>query len=135
MPISPSSPSWETILYGKALVRSSSSATGATSPSAKSRTVRRISSWSAERSKSMRALQRALLPRPPDRERQAGAGLDVHEQHLAVGRERRAGELLALAPSDRVEREVEDLAVGRDAAQQVLRRPVLTQQRRALRAD
>src|SRR3954452_21532653 len=39
--------------YGNALVRSSSSATGATSPSAKSRTVRRISSWSGERSKSM----------------------------------------------------------------------------------
>ncbi len=53
MPISPSSPSCLTIAYGNAFVRSSSSATGATSPSAKSRTVRRISSWSSERSKSM----------------------------------------------------------------------------------
>src|SRR3954468_14616228 len=53
MPISPSSPSWRTMSYGNDLVRSSSSATGATSPSAKSRTVRRISSWSGERSKSM----------------------------------------------------------------------------------
>ena len=34
-------------------MRSSSSATGATSPSANSRTVRRISSWSGERSKSI----------------------------------------------------------------------------------
>src|SRR3954452_9265339 len=53
MPISPRSPSWRTISYGKLFVRSSSSATSATSPSAKSRTVRRISSWSSERSKSM----------------------------------------------------------------------------------
>src|SRR5215210_5888466 len=53
MPISPSSPSFATISYGKRFSRSSSSATGFTSPSAKSRTVRRISSWSSERSKSM----------------------------------------------------------------------------------
>ena len=44
-----------TISYGNAFVRSSSSATGATSPSANSRTVRRISSWSGERSKSIAA--------------------------------------------------------------------------------
>src|SRR3954451_24740459 len=53
MPMSPSSPSLATISYGKRFSRSSASATGATSPSAKSRTVRRISSWSGERSKSM----------------------------------------------------------------------------------
>src|SRR4051812_26645266 len=61
IPISPSSPSWATISYGKRFSRSSASATGAPSPSAKSRTVRRISSWSSERSKSMRALVSAAL--------------------------------------------------------------------------
>src|SRR5215218_3287166 len=54
IPMSPSSPSLATISYGKRFSWSSASATGATSPSAKSRTVRRISSWSGERSKSMR---------------------------------------------------------------------------------
>src|SRR4051812_39748723 len=61
MPISPRSPSCLTIAYGNAFVRSSSSATGATSPSAKSRTVRRISSWSSGRSKSMRHLYRTAV--------------------------------------------------------------------------
>src|SRR5436190_18219533 len=51
--MSPRSPSLATMSYGKRFSRSSASATGATSPSAKSRTVRRISSWSSERSKSM----------------------------------------------------------------------------------
>ena len=61
MPISPSSPSCLTIAYGNDFVRSSSSATGATSPSAKSRTVRRISSWSSGRSKFMPYLYRTLV--------------------------------------------------------------------------
>src|SRR3954462_1060508 len=69
MPMSPSSPSCLTIAYGNAFVRSSSSATGATSPSAKSRTVRRISSWSSGRSKSMRYLYRTpvtnAMSKPP----------------------------------------------------------------------
>src|SRR3954468_20569627 len=56
MPIKPSSPSWRAVAYGNALVLSSSSATGATSFSAKSRTVRRSSSWSSGRSKSMAAI-------------------------------------------------------------------------------
>src|ERR1700686_46013 len=51
MPIRPSLPSLPTISYGKDFVRSSSSATGATSPSANSRTVLRISSCSLDRSK------------------------------------------------------------------------------------
>src|SRR5438445_12815684 len=42
-----------TMRYGNSLVRSSSSATGATSPSANSRTVRRIRAWSGERSNCM----------------------------------------------------------------------------------
>src|SRR3954454_16853554 len=55
MPIHPSSPIFATSSYGNALVRSSSSATGATSAVAKSRTVR-CSSWvSSSRSKSMAA--------------------------------------------------------------------------------
>src|SRR5262249_14212543 len=53
IPIRLSAPSLPTISYGNDLVRSSSSATGATSPSANSRTVRRISSWSGGRSKSI----------------------------------------------------------------------------------
>src|SRR5215211_8649657 len=52
--MSPSSPSFATISYGKAFVRSGSPPTGAISPSANSRTVRRISSWSGGRSKSIR---------------------------------------------------------------------------------
>src|SRR4051812_26152121 len=72
MPISPRSPSWRTMSYGNDLVRSSSSATGATSPSAKSRTVRRISSLSGERSKSMRAFWR-----PPSVARSARAPVRV----------------------------------------------------------
>src|SRR4051812_20338335 len=63
MPISPRSPSCLTIAYGNDLVRSSSSATGATSPSAKSRTVRRISSWSSGRSKSIRPFCRSTSDR------------------------------------------------------------------------
>src|SRR3954465_15699354 len=51
--MNPRSPSLRTISYGNDLVLSRCSATGATSCSAKSRTVRRISSWSGERSKSM----------------------------------------------------------------------------------
>src|SRR5215218_3960978 len=53
MPISPSSPSLATISYGKRFSRSSSSATGRTSPSAKSRTSRRICSCSSVRSNRM----------------------------------------------------------------------------------
>src|SRR3954453_19631217 len=53
MPMSPSSPSRRTISYGKRFSLSSSSATGATSPSAKSRTVRWMSRCSSERSKSI----------------------------------------------------------------------------------
>src|SRR3954447_1883969 len=53
MPIRPRSPSRLTISYGKRFSLSSSSATGATSPAAKSRTVRWMSRCSSERSKSM----------------------------------------------------------------------------------
>ncbi len=53
IPIRFSAPSFATISYGNDFVRSSSSATGATSPSANSLTVRLISSWSGDRSKSM----------------------------------------------------------------------------------
>src|SRR3954465_554729 len=53
MPIRPSSPRRRTISYGKRFSLSSSSATGATSPWAKSRTVRWMSRCSSERSKSM----------------------------------------------------------------------------------
>src|SRR3954447_5560986 len=80
MPIRPRSPSCLTIAYGNAFVRSSSSASGATSPSAKSRTVLRISSWSSERSKSMPYLYRTLVtnasffPTPPREVRPPPAG-------------------------------------------------------------
>src|SRR5215210_3167639 len=60
MPIRPSSPSFATISYGKRFSRSSSSATGRTSPAAKSRTSRRICSCSSLRSNCMR--RRMLLP-------------------------------------------------------------------------
>src|ERR1035437_10442477 len=63
MPIKLSLPSFSTMSYGKAFVRSSSSATGATSPSANSRTVRRISSWSGDRSKSMPPACSHVAPR------------------------------------------------------------------------
>src|SRR3954471_9221695 len=53
MPIRPSSPRRRTISYGKRFSLSSSSATGATSPWAKSRTVRWMSRCSSERSKSI----------------------------------------------------------------------------------
>src|ERR671925_469121 len=62
MPIRPSSPSLATISYGKRFPRSSSSATGRTSPSAKSRTSRRICSCSSVRSNCMR--RGMLLPAP-----------------------------------------------------------------------
>src|SRR5687768_13748789 len=80
-------------------------------------------------------LQGSLLPWAPDREGQPAARLDVDEQHLAVGREGRAGELVALAARDDVAGEVEDLARRRDAPEEVLDRPVLAQQRRLLGAD
>ena len=53
IPIQPSSPIASTSAYGNALVRSSSSATGATSCSAKSRTVRWSRRVSSGRSKCM----------------------------------------------------------------------------------
>src|SRR3954454_4576282 len=53
MPIRPRSPSRLTISYGNRFSLSSSSATGAISPAAKSRTVRWMSRCSSERSKSM----------------------------------------------------------------------------------
>src|SRR6185436_7891386 len=52
MPMRPRSPSFATISYGKLFVRSSSSATGAISERAKSRTVCWISRCSGESSKS-----------------------------------------------------------------------------------
>src|SRR3954468_20961838 len=76
--MSPSSPSCATISYGKRFSRSSASAAGATSRSAKSRTVRRISSWSSERSKSMR--------------RFVAAALDLRLEYLPLSRQGR-GEL------------------------------------------
>src|SRR6266511_34861 len=63
MPISPSSPSLATISYGKRFSRSSSSATGRTSPSAKSRTRRRICSCSSVRSNRMRRRMLFAAPR------------------------------------------------------------------------
>src|SRR5215218_6250829 len=67
MPIRPSPPSFATISYGKRFSRSSCSATGRTSPSAKSRTSRRICCCSSVRSKCMRrriyaGRSMALLP-------------------------------------------------------------------------
>src|SRR5918999_1406400 len=56
MPIRPSWPSFSTISYGKRFSRSSSSATGLTSPSANSRTRRRMASCSSVRSKSIGAV-------------------------------------------------------------------------------
>ena len=73
--------------------------------------------------------------RAPDRERHAAARLNVHEQDLAIGGERRARELFLCAIRDGVQRKVEDLTVRRDAAQEVLRRPVLAQRRALARAD
>ena len=55
IPIHPSAPIWRTRSSGNVFVRSSSSATGAISPSAKSRTVRRRSSVSSGRSNTMPA--------------------------------------------------------------------------------
>src|SRR4051794_3275433 len=63
MPIRPSSPSLATISYGKRFSRSSSSATGRTSPSAKSRTRRRICCCSSVTSNCMR--RGMLLPASP----------------------------------------------------------------------
>src|SRR4051794_5770216 len=61
MPIRPRSPSRLTISYGKRFSLSSSSATGATSPWAKSRTVRWMSRCSSERSKSMSGIMPAHM--------------------------------------------------------------------------
>src|ERR1700690_730318 len=60
MPIRFSAPSFATISYGNDFVRWRSSATGATSPSANSLTVRLISSWSGDRSKSTWLILSAL---------------------------------------------------------------------------
>src|SRR3712207_1550973 len=73
IPIQPSSPIARTIAYGNALVRSSSPATGATSLSANSRTVRRSSSVSSGSSKCM--------PGPYDG---AGSGLLDRLQRVGV---------------------------------------------------
>src|SRR5215204_106397 len=117
MPISPNPPSFSTISYGKRFSRSSSSATGATSPSAKSRTVRRISSWSSERSKSMRPLvsgRRELDLVLLDRPQRVEVGRHVlvfhgleHQPHEGAveHRERRAGGELAPARRGEVHRD------------------------------
>src|SRR5512142_296312 len=77
MPIRFRRASEATISYGKDFVRSSSSATGAISPSAKSRTVRLISSCSAERSKSIAPAFSQLLA--------VGAGELDEQAHAVAG--------------------------------------------------
>src|SRR3954471_21165998 len=96
MPMKPSSPSFATTSYGKVFVRSSSSATGATSCSANSRAVRRISSWSGERSKSMRRddTERALEVLVVVR---YGAGMPPTRPALRERYDRRADEVVAAA--------------------------------------
>src|SRR4051794_15573352 len=84
MPISPRSPSCLTIAYRNDFVRSSSSATGATSCSAKSRTVRRISSWSSGRSKFMTYLYRTLVTKCPRSEKYTRRQQEVVEVAAAL---------------------------------------------------
>src|SRR5438270_3758124 len=74
MPIRLSLPSFSTISYGNDFVRSSSSATGATSACANSRTVRRISSWSGERSKSIAGVASDVRAGEVDEQPHAVAG-------------------------------------------------------------
>jgi hypothetical protein len=71
------------------------------------------------------------MPRSGDGEREALGGLDVDEQGAVAGRERRSGELLALAPGDAVEGDVEQPAVGGEAAEVVVVAAVLAQDQRA----
>src|SRR5688572_25329139 len=66
----------------------------------------------------LRKRRLAVLPGPGDGDRNARA-LDVYEQRLAVGRERRAGEL---GPVQRVPPEPRHLAFGRHAQEMLLRR-------------
>src|SRR4051794_18098149 len=111
MPMSPSSPSLATISYGKRFSRSSSSATGATSLRAKSRTVSWMRRWSSERAKSMEPNLVA-----------AGAGLGVGDppqqregrpQGLALGRGELALEQLAEPPLAATSGLAQPLAAGR----------------------
>src|SRR6478609_9474538 len=106
MPIRPSAPSLATISYGKRFSRSSASATGATSPSAKSRTVRRISSWSEERSKSMRLRRRGEL----DEQADAVAGTALARVGL-VGVPRHARDV-EVAPGHVADEPLEELRRG-----------------------
>src|SRR5215210_5739498 len=85
MPISPSPPSFATISYGNRFSRSSSSATGLTSPSAKSRTSRRMSCCSSVRSNCMR---RGMLVRPRARLAERGPAAEADQEgghHVLVG--------------------------------------------------
>src|SRR5215211_5883891 len=120
MPISPSSPSFATISYGKRFSRSSSSATGAISPSANSRTVRRIRSWSGERSKSIRPSKQRTpreLEQQPGCDRQRLAGLaDVLDVAVAT---------LDQLVVERVERQSPDALAGRLAGRRHGRAPVV----------
>ncbi len=76
MPIRPSSPIFATSSYGNDLVRSSSSATGATSLRAKSRTVSRIRRCSSVSEKSIGAPSITLRNARPARDRSAHARAD-----------------------------------------------------------
>jgi len=80
-------------------------------------------------------LQHALLPRPPDRKRDARR-LDVDEERLAVGAEGRARELPAFKARHEVAREVEDLSLARQAADELIGGvPVFADYQMAARAD
>src|SRR3954468_22922259 len=112
MPISPRSPSWRTISYGKLFVRSSSSATGATSPSAKSRTVRRISSWSSERSKSMRASWPLLVRVRGELDEQADAVAVAALGRVGLVRVPRGASDVEVRPRDIADEALEELRRG-----------------------
>src|SRR5688572_9172342 len=79
------------------------------------------------------------LPRPPDREGHAAACLDVDEERVAVGGERRPGELVAESRHSRrahqsVERDVPQLAAAGETADVVVDGAVLADDQGARRA-
>jgi hypothetical protein len=79
-------------------------------------------------------LQRAPLPRPPDRQRHP-LSLYVDEKRMAVGAEGGARELFALITRQDVFREIEDLPVPRQASHVLFIVSVFANDQAAVRAD
>src|SRR5262245_14053984 len=79
-------------------------------------------------------LQRAPLPRPPDRQRHSRS-LYVAEERLAVGAEGCAGELFALIARQDIFRAIEDLPLPRQASHVLLIVSVFANDQTAVRAN